>query len=107
LRKESRSLPGRLGHLMLDAPVLIAQPNLEVLDHLAQAAKAEMAGLDNACVNRPNRYLVDPFPFNLEEFVIAAGWSVFVDESPDRDPHVFKLQPRSRFNRAAIHRASP
>ncbi len=45
-------------HRLLDSPVLVAQGDLEVEDFLAVALEAEMAGLDDAGVDRADRDLV-------------------------------------------------
>jgi hypothetical protein len=51
----------------LDAPVLVAERDLQVEDLLAVALKPEMARLDNAGVNRANCYLMDFVPFDPVE----------------------------------------
>ena len=43
----------------LDPPVLEAQRDLQVEDRLPVALEAEVAGLDDARVDRPHRHLVD------------------------------------------------
>jgi len=51
----------------LDAPVLIAEGDLEVEDALAVALEPEVSGLDDAGVHGADRHLVDFVAFDAEE----------------------------------------
>ena len=51
----------------LDAAVLVAQRDLEVVDLLAMALEPEVAGLDDPRVDRADRHLVDLLAVHAEE----------------------------------------
>ena len=51
----------------LDAPMLVAQGDLQVEDGLAVALESEVAGFDHPGVDRSDGYLVDLIPSHLEE----------------------------------------
>ncbi len=51
-------------HQPLDAAMDIAQPLFQPHDGLAIAGEAEMAGLDDARMDRPHGHLVQPLAFH-------------------------------------------
>jgi hypothetical protein len=55
----------------LDAAVLVAERDLELEDVLAVALEAEVAGLDDAGVHRPDRDLVDRLALDAAELAHA------------------------------------
>ena len=64
---------GAAQHRPLDAAMLIAQRNFQVVDRLAVALEAEMARLDDAGVDRADGHLVDLLARHLEEVGHAAS----------------------------------
>ena len=71
----------------LDAAMLVAERDFEVEDLLAVALEPEMAGLDDARVDRADRDLMDLLAADLEKFGDARAAA----REPDR------LQPRMTF----------
>ena len=73
-------------HQALDALVHVAQPFLEAHDRLAVGGEAEVAGLDDAGMNRPDRYLVQPLAFGRQELVarhaLPAGPATVIEPRP-------------------------
>ena len=67
--KPRRPLDGRAGHQRLDAFVHVAEPLLEAHHRLAAAGEAEVAGLDNAGMDRADRNLVERFAFDGQKGV--------------------------------------
>ena len=61
-----------LGEL-LEAAMDEAQPRVEVEDPLADRREAEVAGLDDAGVDRADRQLVDALALDLERHEVALG----------------------------------
>ena len=65
---------GALSHKMRDALVHVAEPLLEAHDGLAVGGEAEVAGLDDAGVYRPDGDLMHRRAFGrMERIAIAAG----------------------------------
>ncbi len=58
---------------LLQAAVLVAQRDLQVEDALAVALEAEVAGLDDACVDGPHGHLVDLLPLHPVE--VGHAWN--------------------------------
>ena len=61
------------GHQAFDALVDIAEPLLQPHDRLAVGGEAEMAGLDDAGMDRADRDLVQALAFGGEEAIGAAA----------------------------------
>ena len=59
LRQEQPVAPGQPLEALLDALVHVEQPELEVEDRLSGDSESEMAGLDDAGVDRPHREVED------------------------------------------------
>ena len=59
----------RAGHQRLDTLVHIAEPLFQPHRELAIGGEAEMPGLDDAGVHRPDRDLVQPLPFDGQELI--------------------------------------
>ncbi len=59
----------RAGHQQLDAFMHVAQALFEARDGFAVGGEAEMAGLDDAGMHRPDRDLVQVFAFHRQKFV--------------------------------------
>jgi hypothetical protein len=61
------------GQQALDALVDVAEPLLQPHHRLAVGREAEMAGLDDAGMDRADRNLVQPFALDRQEFVARAA----------------------------------
>lgn len=55
---------GALQDALLNPPVLVAEGNLQAEDLFAVALEAEMPRLDDPCVDRSHRHLVDLLPLH-------------------------------------------
>ncbi|EKD36031.1 MAG: hypothetical protein ACD_75C01669G0002 [uncultured bacterium] len=66
------------GQEFFDPAMLIAELDLQGKDLFAGTLKAEMAGFDDAGVNRPHRDLVDSLAFNLKVGVVAGNILVVI-----------------------------
>ena len=69
-------------HRLLDAAVLIAQGDLEVEDALAVALEAEVAGLDDARMHRPDGHLVDLLALDPVEIARARDEGLGLVQAP-------------------------
>ena len=94
---------------LLGAAPLVAELDLQVVHRLAVALKAEMPGLDDAGVDRPDRDLVHAVAFHREEGVrIGAAGSFQVAVAPQGlEPRVLlrqeaRIPRRPRARRPAL-----
>ncbi len=74
IARDARDDAGRLvqvavGQQAVDALVHVAEPLLQPRHDLAVGGEAEMAGLDDAGVHRPDRNLVQALALDRQEFV--------------------------------------
>ena len=74
----SRTALRHLGavHQTFDALVHVAQPLLEAHHRLAVGGEAEVTGLDDAGMDRADRYLVQPLALDRQELVTRLALAV-------------------------------
>ena len=96
-----RVVERRAGHQRLDALVHIAEPLLEPHHVLAVGGEAEMAGLDDAGMHRPDRDLMQAFALDRQEGVRRRRLRARL-ACAERMAHVpeAEVEPRPRVGRA-------